>query len=954
MYNKYFAILIHIFCFIFLSFSLSHAFNTAPPTLRFGYIPGYGFAQDLSVASERGYIYQTLKRMENYSTYKFTFTAYDDVQSIQQALEDNKVDVILPFIQNSKLAERFMYGQKAVGTAQVVLVAKGIDYAYYNDPAQINGKTIASYHGSALEPYLDDYCKKNGFKINYIRGDLLKYHELKADYYLVSSLSDVFHDYDSIINLSAYDYYALYRKDGNKIIEELLNSNAMVREADAKLMHQLYLRYYNTNLTRRDLTKTEMLAIKDKTFTVGYIGNHPPLQYTDKNGQASGIAVEILDLLAKRYGFKVNYIPYSLRDPKQFHESFDILISLLGDYHHENTHYRITEQYFSQPLMLITSKNDAIIKNFKNHKRSIGILNYIAVPKEAVLEEYPKAEVQVFDTLNSMTLAFDRGEIDAMLTTSTALPYFNSVFGDTLFTFGNDLNLPFQLYISRKLNPIYVNIFNVIFDYVDPAEFEEIVTRQTLEFLPSFSFSEGLRIYRFEIITAALVLLFLFIVTILYLRNKQKLAVLDVLKYDTLSGFENYSFFEKKVAKTMRTVHCKDYEILSVDIDAFSAIATHYNYEVANDVLKTMSEALDEHLKGKSGLITRTFADNFTLLCKSKDTEEIVNIVQEKIIPKLKAILEENYPLTLSLGAYPITNCSLPVHLMVDRANLAKAKGKGEHRTTFYIFDQSMMQYYDTRLNVTYRMENALKDNEFNLVFQPKIEFKTLTLIGAEALVRWRTSTDEIIYPNDFIPIFEENGFIVKLDIYVFTKVCRFIKENEHIIGDRLVSVNISNRTMLEPTIVGRLKMIVDNFEIDPKNIELEITESAMCEDFCMNKLQEFQALGFVISIDDFGAGVSSLNRLGNMNADVIKLDKTFLDLCSDNPKAKVVVQDTISMAKHLNMKVVAEGVETAEQALWLQGLECDIAQGYYFAKPVNVTEFLAQVKENKVFIIKK
>ncbi len=942
-----------LFCFIFsLLLNPDYALANQQETLNIGYLPGLGFAKDLSTAGERGYIYQTFRRMETHSPYNFSFTAYEDVPSLLQALEDTKIDIALPMMQTRERVDKFMFGKQAVGTAHVYLVKKGVDYGYYHNPSEINGKTVASYTDSVLEPILDAYCRKHGLDITYVRGTLQNYQDIQADYYLISSLSDVNSDYDSVISLGGHNYYALYRKDDAAIADAMASSYKKVVNADAKISHQLFLKYHDTRLTRRDLAQEEMAALKGRTFTVGYIRNHPPIQYTNEQGQADGFAVEIFDILAKRYGFKVNYIPYSLTDPKQYHESFDFLLSLLGDYHHENAHYRRTEQYFSQPIILITTKTNALDKDFQMRKIKIGALQYISVTKDDIVAEYPRAEVTVYDTLNNMTLAFDRGEIDAMLTTNSALPYFNSIFGDTLFTFGDNLNLPFRLFVSRKLDPVYVNIFNVIFDYVDAEEFDEVVARQTLAFLPSFTFAEGLRIYRTEIAVAAVIVVILVFFIVFYLRSKHREAVLNVLKYDTLSGFENYSFFEKKVAKKMKNKDCTDYDLLSVDIDSFKAITTHYDYEVANNALKAMAKALDEHLKGSDGLITRTFADNFLLLYKRRGEEEVLCIIKDKIIPPIMEVLGESYPLSLSLGAYSISTCTSPLHIIVDRAHLAKGKGKGEHRTTFYNFDDVMMRYYDNRLNVTYRMESALNDGEFFLVFQPKIDFKTLQITGAEALVRWRLSSGDMIYPNDFIPVFEENGFIVKLDVHVFTKTCRFIKENGQHLKNKVVSVNISNRTMLEPSIVGRLKMIVDSFGIDPKCIELEITESAICGEFCMNKLQDFQAMGFLVSIDDFGAGVSSLNRLGNMSADVIKLDKTFLDICSTNPRGKMVIQDTISMAKHLDMKVVAEGVETSEQALWLQQLDCDIAQGYYFARPVPAEEFLAQLIEKKIFKI--
>ncbi len=920
--------------------------------IKFGYIPGFGFAKDLGSSSYRGYIYQLLRRMENFSQYEFTFEAFPDSPSLLAALQSGRVDVAVPMMYNQSREDNFLFGDTPFGSAQILLVAKGTDYGYYIDPQNVHGKTVASYHDSVLEPIFDEYCKKNGIKVNYIRGNHLDYHTLSADYYLVSSLSDMFQNYDSIISLKRYDYFLTFRQSDFALKNFL---NAVYQDtitADNGLLPELFLQYYNRNITRRDLLKEEEEALKGKTFTVGYIRGHMPFQYVNEQGKPDGIAVEIFNLLADRYGFKVKYVPYDLDDPEEYHESFDLLLSLLGNYEHERLHYRRTEAYFHRPLMLITSKDNARIPQFQSKKRNIGTLHYISIDKASILREYPHGNIKYYPSFEELIVAYKNNDIDSMLLTSTALTYLNSIFGDTLFTFGNQLNLPFRLFVSRKLDPLYVDVFNVIFDYVNPGEFDEVLARHTLNFLPSYSFLEFVYIHRYEITIVFLVVLFVFAMTIYHLQGKKKMAVLDALRFDSLSGFMTYSFFEEEVRKIMKRAECCEYDIISIDIDSFKGITNHYSYDSATEILHSLAQCLATYLKGKHGLITRPYADNFIIIRRRIAPDALLETLNEKVVSQVLRSLGEDYPLTLSVGIYSVENCQEQVYIMVDRANVARNQGKKEHVTTVYSFDEVLLEDYSTRLKITYSMENALKNNEFSIVFQPKVDFKTLKLKGAEALVRWKAAQGGTFYPSAFIPVFEENGFIHKLDIYVFTKVCEFIQEYGEYLQDIVLSVNISSRSMLEATIVGRLKMIADYYQVPPNMIELEITESAMCEDFAGSKIHDFQAMGFSISIDDFGAGVSSLNRLGSMQADILKLDKAFLDVCDENFRGKVVVQDTILMAKHLDMIVVAEGVETAHQAAWLRTLDCDIAQGYYFSKPLPVAVFLDDVMSDKTYTL--
>ncbi len=942
-----------VFLLFFHTTSLADRRLPTGSIIKFGYIPGYGFSlRNLHVASARGYIHQFLARMESFSRHDFAFTPYPNSEALLKALDDGHIDVAVPLAKTPEREAKYLFSFDAVGTAQMMLVSQGDDYGYYRDPSEIHGKTVASFHKSVLEPVLDAYCKYNDFDISYIRGEMLDYHTLDADYYLITSLAGNFQEHDSVLSLKQGNYYLAFRKDSLALQRYLHSVYKKAVMADDALLSELFIKYYKTNLTRRDLTQEEMLLLKGKTFTAGYTEGHAPVQYTSAQGHADGTIVELMNLLAKRYDFEIKYVPYSLNDPDEYHESFDFLISLTGTYSHEREFYRDTDAYASYPFLLITSKEKMQTGNFRKTPSNIGILQYISVDLFDVLDEYPQANVSVYTSLDDMIRDYKAGYLDAFLYTDTGLTYLNAMLGDDLFVFGNSLALPFKLFISRKLNPAYVNVFNVIFDYVTPSEFDEIFFQQSLKFVPTLTIDEFMRKYRYELLATLCVLFGAYIFTVYTLQNRQKIAVLNATRYDTLSGFLTYSFFEMEMTEKLQTAECNEYVIIAIDIDLFDVITTHYSHEIAKGLLRTMSQALDTYVKSEHGLITRTFVDNF-LICRTHiEPGELESILQEHVIPKLTKSLAESYPLTLSVGIYPIENCQEEAYIMVDRANMTRIKGKHECKNTVYIFDDALREYYSARINITYRMESALKNNEFHLLFQPKVDFETLKVRGAEALVRWHTPAGEIISPSVFIPIFEENGFIHRLDIYVFTKVCEFLQQYSNYLKNQVISVNISSRTMLESSIVGHLKMIADQYGVSPRLIELEITESAMCEDFALSKIMDFRRMGFAVSIDDFGAGVSSLNRLGNMQADVLKLDKAFLDACQESERSRTVVQDTILMAKHLNMRVVAEGVETLAQAQWLRELTCDLAQGYFFSKPIPPEDVLIYFVVNKTFFL--
>ena len=240
-------------------------------------------------------------------------------------------------------------------------------------------------------------------------------------------------------------------------------------------------------------------------------------------------------------------------------------------------------------------------------------------------------------------------------------------------------------------------------------------------------------------------------------------------------------------------------------------------------------------------------------------------------------------------------------------------------------------------------MERALINREFQVYLQPKYSTKEEVISGAEALVRWIHPTEGFVAPYRFIPIFENNGFIIHLDDYMITEVARlqakWIAEGKKVVP---ISVNVSRVHFAREDLAEHICKLVDQFGVPHNVIELELTESAFFDDkdMLLNTIKRLKAYGFEISMDDFGAGYSSLNSLKELPLDVVKLDAGFFREADEDGRGKVIVGDTISLAKKLDMKIVAEGIETREQVDFLATQDCDLIQGYYFAKPMPVAEF--------------
>ncbi len=944
--------------FVMIFCANAQAQNAKKDIIKIGYIPGFGIVRDMNSLDNKGYVYEIIKRTEQYSAYSFTFIPYTSRQSMLQALENKEVDIIGPMPYLPEFAQKYTLTNTPLGQAQVVLASKHKNQNfYYDDPVNINGKTVASYYGNPFEKLLDDYCKRHDIVVRYVRDSITTYHKLEADFYLSSTVFDAFQKHFAVLHLTTYDYHLMFLKENASLNDILFQGYQQTINSDGNLLHDLHLKYYKKpQLVRRGLTREEAYALNGKHFSAGYVHDHRPFQFTNEKGEPDGIIVEIFNILAAKYGFTISYTPYSLTEAPREHENFDLLISLTGHRSHENTHYTPTESYLTIPMMLYADKRTAKSIDFSKAKKNIATLQYLSLNYSALQELYPQANIIPFDTFSSIFKAYNEGKLDALFSTTAGSVYLDNLLSNNVYTFSAGLTLPANLLVSKKLPYSYVNTFNIIFDHIDQSVFDEIIARHTLRYVPSYSIAALLHRYMMELIILTLGLAALAIIALLALRNKKNKDLLNLIKYDKLTGFLNYSYFSDQAKKYLKESSKGTYEIISIDIDSFKTIINYYSYTKGTEVLLTVAKGLVEALQGEKFLITRTHADNFLLLREHRDSHEhrehndILDIIHKHILPQSQKVLQEGYELHFSVGSHVITDFDGRFSFLVDRANVARQKGKSEHETTHYYFDAAMQQEFTDKLSVTFRMEKALQNREFKVIYQPKVDLNTLQVKGAEALVRWIPRGEATVYPSVFIPIFESNGFIAKLDLYVLAEVCAFIKEHSPHMSVPLISANLSARTMLEDNIVEKITNIVRNAGIAPQHIELEITESAMVNESAMEIVSLFKQMGFVISIDDFGAGSSSLNRLGSVEADVVKLDKAFLDYTSQNQRNGIVVKNAIEMAKDLQMKTVAEGVETVEQARWLHSLGCQMVQGYYFERPIPEEDFIHIIRSEKKY----
>ncbi len=410
--------------------------------------------------------------------------------------------------------------------------------------------------------------------------------------------------------------------------------------------------------------------------------------------------------------------------------------------------------------------------------------------------------------------------------------------------------------------------------------------------------------------------------------------------YDSMTRLYNADAFYRKSQEIIHSDSDKFFAILSVDIDRFRVINDRFGIKTGNRCLEEMGRCIKESLKD-GDIAGRYMADTFSILFAYDHEREIFDYI-DRLTASFSFDAARRCGSTLSFGIYMITKRDLPVRLMCDRARMAKQEIKGNSLTNFAVYDDKVRLQQRKISEITSQMNLALDNNEFVMYLQPKVDLQTEKLCGAEALVRWLHPTKGIHSPGEFIPLFESNGFVKKLDEYMWETACEYLAKLKSM-GELLpISVNISRFHVNNTDLVRVLTDMINRHGIDPRYLELEITETLFtdkAEDLYAT-MQRLKDIGFLIEMDDFGSGYSSLNMLRRAPVDIIKIDRYFIDKIMSTKRGRIIVENSVSMSRQLGLKVVAEGVETREQADFLKSINCDVAQGYYYSKPVTTAEF--------------
>ncbi|MBS7007768.1 putative bifunctional diguanylate cyclase/phosphodiesterase [Anaerostipes sp.] len=450
----------------------------------------------------------------------------------------------------------------------------------------------------------------------------------------------------------------------------------------------------------------------------------------------------------------------------------------------------------------------------------------------------------------------------------------------------------------------------------------------------------------------------LFIVLI-YFRNlfhlQKRNTNLESIAYrDDLTNASNLEKFRLDAEALLASNPLSKYAFFHLDFQNFKYCNDIFGYEFGDRLLKQYAVYLSEDMND-SETFGRISGDKFVVLRKYNFREELL-ARQKAVDSRMRAFAldsKEHYSITIFGGICCAEDVSsaMEIDSILDRANFAQKTVKGQEERHYAFYTDSIREQMIEEINIQSRFSDAIKDKEFLVYYQPKVNLSQDTFDSAEALVRWRTHSGDLISPAVFIPVLEKNFLISVLDQYVFREVCSFLKERIDAGAPVVpVSVNVSKIQFYNPEFLSIYSGIKEEFKIPDGLLEIEFTESVGFEntEYFLEIISQLHKHGFLCAMDDFGKGYSSLSMLKDMPIDVLKLDSLFFVNSGDSKKDLTVISGIISMVKELNIRTVAEGIEEKHQVDFLRSIGCDTVQGYYFYRPMPSDQFSLLLSENR------
>ena len=689
-------------------------------------------------------------------------------------------------------------------------------------------------------------------------------------------------------------------------------------------------------------------------LVVGVLTDRCPVFYIDdETGETVGIGVDLIKAVAKDAGYDIELKNITEADLKEAldNEEYDIIMPFGSAITSASGKKSIvTNNITETPFTLVTTKHGTLpgINSLK-----IGMARSLKGASDTVRELYPNVEIILYDDMPDGVKLLRNDEVDALLNNSYVWSYLlqKPSYSDLHVQPSTMFSMPFMAgTLDTPKGQEIITRLNYGITCLDDTMIQAVVLDYTNRRLYKENIFDFL--YKYGVILIFASLLTVGIVGTMYFRQRskhllQEERIRNLIDCDELTGVYNLNGFRKKATELLRENPDVPYFISYNNIIDFKFINDSFGKAAGDDLLKFWADISRSILTDKE-TIGRITGDQFTLLRRIDGNEKIYEDARNVVEPVNNFFINQgkNYKVQLSSGLYVLTPSdyrNIDIDHMLDFARIAEKKVHLSGKNGFEFYNLNQWETKKRSAEIVAHLSSAIEAGEVQVWYQPQVNFRTKEIICAEALCRWNHSDLGWISPGEFIPALETAGRIYELDSYVWHKVCEDLHRWNEQGKKRTISVNLSRGDIVEnPNVHEFFSDLIKLYNLSVDQLHIEITETAYVEDtdLLLATTNNLRVLGFQVEMDDFGSGYSSLNMLKDLPVDKVKLDLRFLSGETFMDKGQIIVSYMIKMFQLLGINILAEGVETAEQAVFLLDEGCEEMQGFYFHKPLNVLEF--------------
>lgn len=968
---KYLLFVLTLFCMI----SSIRVHANEKKTIRVGFYEEEGYHIVDRDNKHVGYDCEYLSNIASYTGWNFEYVKGTWEECLSR-LETGEIDLLGGVEKNDKRLDKFIFAyEPSIYTANCLLVENTNSKFTYEDFKTFDGMTIGTLSGSTLIDSLEEYSKENHFSYqlkNYQTENELK-DALKSKNVDCIYLTDTrsLHSYKTIARFGHNSLYFALNAKRTDLISELNNAIRDIHTHNYNYENILRNKYFATS-SQIAFTKQEQEFISNnKIIDVILFDNFPIICETDENQKHYGMIIDAFQSLSQKTGLTFHYIDIPSKLKWEYllsHPNTIAAPTLNNELVHFDSEIQILDPIIQSRMLAVTKSNKTIDLS---KKFNLVIAETMLGATETLTKKYPNANIMTCKSHKERLDMVSKGIADMTLInefTGTYMlqsPYYQDLKIINSEYYSEDICVS----LSHNSNPLLISIMNKAIFSFNERDIRQIVMNNTMSNHYNLSFGEW--IYKSKNVVLLIVLIIIITTLFLYEYFKQKkltqneIQKLKIIEerhkvdlehqkemfyqahFDTLTNLYNKDYFIEKANEILKNNPTVVYTFIRIHIEGFKMINEIYGQEKGNIVLQKIANRLRQTI-GQEGLYGRFYSDHFAI-CYPIEREELEQITQSSqyYVNCDGAIIR----IQLAFGIYINEQHYTDATRLLDYAQIALQNQKKEHNHHVTFFKESYLEDLIKKQQITNDMEEALRDNQFQVYLQPQYEIISHKLVGAEALIRWIHPTKGMISPMEFIPIFEGNHFIYKIDCFVFETVCKQLakwRKSGKLIP---VSVNLSRIDLQNPDLIPMIKEKIDYYQVSPKYIHLEITESVYTEkhEDIILMITKLQKLGFLIEMDDFGSGYSSLNMLKDVPVDILKLDLQFFSGETHMDKGGDIIRSVVDLAHNLGTLVIAEGVETEREANFLRAIQCRYVQGYLYNKPMPLDEFNVLLQEKTI-----